>query len=257
MDYARTLSERILALRKEKGMTQEALAEKLGLSFQAISKWENNQSCPDIALLPLLADIFEVSIDGLFGRTALAQQPLPISEPVFATLELPWPDDQTLRGVVAWGRKILGYEKKSFPVIDVNTAEFNWLLPISKGLMNVECQCNLHVQGDIQGDATAGNNIECGNVGGAAKAGNNIECGDVGGAAKAGNNIQCENIDGSAKAGGKIVMSKHGCIGGNAIADGRIKCGNISGNAKADGRIKCGNIGGDATADGSIVIKGR
>jgi len=56
-NYAQILSERILALRKEKGLTQEALANQLGVSFQAVSKWENEQSCPDIALLPLLADI--------------------------------------------------------------------------------------------------------------------------------------------------------------------------------------------------------
>ena len=58
-----TLGKRIAALRKEKGMTQEELAEKLGVSPQAISKWENEQSCPDISLLPRLAAIFSVTTD--------------------------------------------------------------------------------------------------------------------------------------------------------------------------------------------------
>ena len=58
-----TLGKRIAALRKEKGMTQEELAEKLGVSPQAISKWENGQSCPDISLLPRLAAIFGVTTD--------------------------------------------------------------------------------------------------------------------------------------------------------------------------------------------------
>ena len=58
-----TLGKRIAALRKEKGMTQEELAEKLGVSPQAISKWENEQSCPDISLLPRLAAIFGVTTD--------------------------------------------------------------------------------------------------------------------------------------------------------------------------------------------------
>lgn len=58
-----TLGKRIAALRKEKGMTQEELAEKLGVSPQAISKWENGQSCPDISLLPRLAVIFGVTTD--------------------------------------------------------------------------------------------------------------------------------------------------------------------------------------------------
>ena len=58
-----TLGKRSAALRKEKGMTQEELAEKLGVSPQAVSKWENGQSCPDISLLPRLAAIFGVTTD--------------------------------------------------------------------------------------------------------------------------------------------------------------------------------------------------
>lgn len=58
-----TLGKRIAALRKEKGMTQEELAEKLGVSPQAVSKWENGQSCPDISLLPRLSAIFGVTTD--------------------------------------------------------------------------------------------------------------------------------------------------------------------------------------------------
>ncbi|MBR5968811.1 MAG: helix-turn-helix transcriptional regulator [Lachnospiraceae bacterium] len=48
-------------------MTQERLAEKLGISPQSVSKWENNISMPDIALLPNIAGIFGVSVDELFG----------------------------------------------------------------------------------------------------------------------------------------------------------------------------------------------
>ena len=60
--------QRIAALRKEKGMTQEALAQRLGITNQAVSKWESDQCCPDIMQLPALADIFEISMDALFGR---------------------------------------------------------------------------------------------------------------------------------------------------------------------------------------------
>lgn len=54
-------------LRKEKGVTQEQIADYLGVSPQAISKWENG-SYPNGDLLPRLADYFEVSIDYLYGR---------------------------------------------------------------------------------------------------------------------------------------------------------------------------------------------
>ena len=63
-----TLGTNIMRLRKEAGLTQEQLANALGISYQAVSKWENGVSCPDISTLPLIADLFSVSIDSLFGR---------------------------------------------------------------------------------------------------------------------------------------------------------------------------------------------
>ena len=57
----------IYTLRKEKKITQAQLAEKLGVSEQAVSKWENNQCAPDISLFPIIADFFGVSIDRIFG----------------------------------------------------------------------------------------------------------------------------------------------------------------------------------------------
>lgn len=65
-----TLGKRIAQNRKRMKLTQDQLAEKLGVTAQAVSKWENDQSCPDITMLPLLADIFGISIDELLGREA-------------------------------------------------------------------------------------------------------------------------------------------------------------------------------------------
>ncbi len=59
--------ENIKRLRKEKGLTQEALAEIFGFSFQAISKWERNESYPDITVLPTIATYFNISVDDLLG----------------------------------------------------------------------------------------------------------------------------------------------------------------------------------------------
>ncbi len=61
------IGNRIKELRKERGMTQEQLADLVGISFQAISKWENNIALPDITLVPKLAQIFGVSTDDLFS----------------------------------------------------------------------------------------------------------------------------------------------------------------------------------------------
>lgn len=61
------LNEQIAFLRKAKGITQEELAQALGVTNQAVSKWESTQCCPDIQLLPDIATYFDVSIDQLMG----------------------------------------------------------------------------------------------------------------------------------------------------------------------------------------------
>lgn len=65
-----TIGKQILENRKRLKMTQDQLAEQLGVTAQAVSKWENNQSCPDITMLPKLAEIFGISTDELLGRTS-------------------------------------------------------------------------------------------------------------------------------------------------------------------------------------------
>ncbi len=63
------IGDRIAELRRQKGMTQEELAGIIGVSAQSVSKWENSITMPDIMLLPIIADIFSVSIDSLYGKT--------------------------------------------------------------------------------------------------------------------------------------------------------------------------------------------
>lgn len=62
-----TIGNRIQKFRKEKPLTQEALADQLGVSPQAVSKWENDSSCPDISLLPQLCRILGVTTDELLS----------------------------------------------------------------------------------------------------------------------------------------------------------------------------------------------
>lgn len=83
-----TLGKRISAGRKRLGLTQDALADKLGVTAQAVSKWENDQSCPDITMLPKLAELFDTTTDALLGvekqtvHTAeIVSEPSPEKEP--------------------------------------------------------------------------------------------------------------------------------------------------------------------------------
>lgn len=60
-----TLGAMIAALRKEKGMTQLDLAQQLGVTDKAVSKWERDLSCPDVNSLPKLAEVLGVTVDEL------------------------------------------------------------------------------------------------------------------------------------------------------------------------------------------------
>ncbi len=73
MEYKETMGKRISDLRKSKCMTQEQLAQQVGVKAQAVSKWENDLSCPDISILPQLAEALGVTTDELLGRTPLQE----------------------------------------------------------------------------------------------------------------------------------------------------------------------------------------
>lgn len=75
-----TFGQRFSRLRKNLGLKQEDIAQKLNISAQAVSKWENDISAPDISSLPLLADILKVSLDELLGREIEQTKVLPESE---------------------------------------------------------------------------------------------------------------------------------------------------------------------------------
>lgn len=64
-----TFGQRFARLRKARGRTQEEIAQKVNVTPQAVSKWENDISSPDILLLGELADLLDVSLDVLLGRT--------------------------------------------------------------------------------------------------------------------------------------------------------------------------------------------
>lgn len=70
-----TIGHRISTGRKQLGLTQEQLAEQLGVTAQAVSKWENDQSCPDINTLPKLAAILGTTTDSLLGCEKTPVQP--------------------------------------------------------------------------------------------------------------------------------------------------------------------------------------
>ena len=69
-----TIGQNIKRLRKNADMTQEELAEILSISSQAVSRWETDSAMPDISLLPLLCNVFNVSADELLGIDVTKQE---------------------------------------------------------------------------------------------------------------------------------------------------------------------------------------
>ena len=61
------IGENLKKLRLEQAMTQEAVAEFLGVSFQSVSRWERGESYPDITMLPAIADFFRTTVDDMLG----------------------------------------------------------------------------------------------------------------------------------------------------------------------------------------------
>ena len=75
-----TFGQRFTRFRKQRNLTQEELGERIGLSGQAVSKWENDASMPDISLLVQLSEILGVSLDELLGKEVPATKIVPVEE---------------------------------------------------------------------------------------------------------------------------------------------------------------------------------
>ena len=75
-----TFGQRFTRLRRQRGLTQEELGEKIGISGQAVSKWENDASMPDVGILVQLSEILDVSLDELLGKDVPATRIVPVEE---------------------------------------------------------------------------------------------------------------------------------------------------------------------------------
>lgn len=193
------LGENIARLRKNMGLTQADLGDKLGVSNQAVSKWESFMTMPDVMLLPALADVFGISIDALFSREGKSE-PLPI-----CSGDLPWPDDGVIRGVVFEGRTMLKREqlaqnRSAFASAEdeesakeVQTILDRVTFEIKGNVRDVTSDLKIEVRGDVMRNCTAGTSVNVGgDVMGGASAGTSVTCGgDLFGGCTAGTSVAC------------------------------------------------------------------
>ena len=258
------LGSSIMRLRKENDLTQEQLASGLGITYQAVSKWETGVSCPDIAMLPLLADVFGVSIDELFGRPAPARAETPTEESAAIAVPrqtkedtntapdgvaLPWPDDSnTLHVVLFAGHKLVGADEKGERFFSRKQVEFQYEGPALNICSDFAVSC-----GDVQGDVNAGGDVSCGAVCGGVSAQGDVQCDAVGGPVSAGGDVSCDDAAGSVSAGGDVSCDQ---VGGNVSAGGDVSCDDVMGSVRAGGDVSCETVGRDAFAAGSLNAEG-
>lgn len=103
------LSDKIYHCRKKAGLSQEALAERIGVSRQAISKWETGEAAPEISKLPLLALTFGVTSDWLLDDSAEPEEPIPEEEPVPDPEPRRMYSDQPVNTYPAWIDHLPGF----------------------------------------------------------------------------------------------------------------------------------------------------
>ena len=244
-----TMGARIARSRKEKGMTQEALANALGVSNQAVSKWEGGVCCPDIQLLPSLCDTLGLTLDELFGRerkeapAAADDQILPVSA------ELPWADDDSIHAVLFQGHRLLVPKAGSLFRHDNydkvrKTVELHFSGSAQDIYSDFSVVCT---DSTISGSVRAGDGVTCADVGGDVSAGDDVTCGNIGGSVQAGDSVHCSgNVQGNVRASDSVTC---GNVGGDVSANDSVRCGEVKGNVRASDSVTCGDISGSVSAE--------
>ena len=230
------IAERITELRKKKNMTQEDVARAIGVTNQAVSKWEAGINYPDVELIPRIASLFGVSVNYLFaGEEETSGVPADVM-PELA-------DDGKVRVFVFKGKRLLGkespardewvnvnFEGDSIEVYgNVNTDD----LTLRGGLT---CHGDLNCRGDlIIGEGNMNGPVACE--------------GDV--------LVKNGNINGSVDCRGDVNIA--GDVGQNVSVGGDLGIGgNVGGNVACGGDLSVnGVVGGGLSAEVDPTIGGR
>lgn len=186
-----TTNEKIRERRLLCGMSQEQLAQALGVTMQAVSKWECSQNLPDITLFPTLADVLDTSLDYLLRDEV----------PLGASPAAAFPDDGTLRVVQFLGQTMLSADGAASgePGVDVRLCIED--VPGKTVSVAVQAPCPVTIRGHIGGDLSANGDVTgCGSVGGNVYANGDVTCGSVCGDVSATGDVSCGSVGGDVQA---------------------------------------------------------
>lgn len=174
------IGNNIKSLRLKSGLTQEQLANMLGISFQAISKWETNANTPDIGQLPQIAKIFQVTIDALFFDAPTA---------IFLDSDI-IKDDDVIRIVQLKGKNILKVDRTfsaDNPPIEI---AFPRNCNDSTQYFRIEVFGHIIADASINGDVVCHGSVNCANINGSLRCDGDVKAGTISSHA----DIKCHNI---------------------------------------------------------------
>ena len=253
MDIQSNISNNIKKHRKALGFSQEVLADELGVTSQAVSKWECMQSIPDIEAMVALCSLFGISMDKL----VLDKEPQAVCR-VQETCEGdrfyfdPLPDDGALRVLQFKGKRLLrenDFDPDLFIPLAIEYGE----------QINVHVVGSAHVEGDIGGNLS-GTSLTCGDVAGDVK-GVNVSCGDVAGDVSS-TALTCNDVAGDVSSTALTcndVVTVKSCVSATCDSvvtiehcERDIVCDDVGTIVRCDGNITCDNIDTVENCNGDI-----
>ena len=284
MNQTEILRKNLSIFRKQRHLTQEQLANELGLTFQAISKWENGLSCPDISLLPQLAEIFGVTIDDLFreqteveeknakeaetpagGTSEEAEKPEEENEQPAEEKERPKERVVEISGDEKGVRKMLkDLGIRLEPEINsLNQAADELLQNLFDSKHEPVTLPDLSEERPVSDGPAEGLPWEDDGIYRAVLfKGRTLVCASPEGKGTVGSSnmdldrsilscfsVFCGDVDGNVSATGNVACDD---VDGNVAASGNVTCDDIEGDAAASGNLNCGDVGGNASAGGEL-----
>lgn len=266
------INENIRKYRKEMGIGQETLANALGVTIQAVSKWETAGSMPDITLLPQIAEFFGVTLEELFyGRSE--DTPKLVIQPEQPEYRQPEPDGGTDDAAHAFSEQTndqsdqqqhTQYESHSYSWNDLSDLGKTIGSSISEQVRRFTEEVRENVSGrnfhiKLGGDRWASENkirtdlpddkvlriVQfCGNE--------IVQVDEIG----SGQPIRLAMPDPCQYTVGRVIVYGsaviNGAVGGSLSADGDVTCGSVGGGVRSDGDVECQSVGGNVSADGDI-----
>ncbi len=220
-----SIGRNIAKFRKAKDLTQTEFGDLLGVSNQAVSKWEMEINMPDVMLLPEIAKVLGITLNQLYDITDEVSkvEVVNLAPHYDLVANLPWEDDGVIRGVVFEGRKLLKAEEGL-------TQTFTF--EITGNPRDVQSECSITVYGSIMGGANCADLTVTGNMSGGAN------CADVTVGGNWDGGCNCDDLTVGGNYTGTVIANDV-TVGGDVYAEtlmaDTLECqGNIKGKDAAD-----------------------